>query len=929
MFLYLMVVVSAFIVGRTVRDTLYLHRVSLDTLPLMYILVAGAVGIASYAYSQVADRLRRDLLIQRTLLLFSIALAGLWLLLTKNWGGGWVYPVLYASVEIIGAISIIQFWTFANDIFSSRQAKRLFGVIGAGGVLANIVCGFAIGSITPLIGSENLVAGCALLLATCILLVRAAAAQSRGDLEVAARRTRETRLGPRKASGRIFQSRHLRIIAVMVVVTFLTVSLVDFQFKIFARRSFSEEAQLAAFFGYFYGIAGIVASGVQFFVTGRLLERSGIVVALAVLPLSILVGVLGMLLFPVALFAVTLAKGAEVIFRYTINDATMNLLYIPVPSQVRGRAKAFIDGILKPASIGLSGLFMLAFGRWFGPEMLATHLAYLDIALLAAWIALLASIRSEYVKSLIETLRARRLNPNEVWSPVVDDATRRVLQSRLRSDDQAEILQALEIVPALDIDLSAEIQSLLMHDSNEVRIRALSIIGQSGRTESLRTVRRLMDEPFPPVRATAVRAYCALGRERAIRAVIPHLADGSIEVQAAAAASLIRYGGLDGILTAAEVLKRLLEGEHAEQRLYGARILGEIRVQSFFSPVVKLLADEDRRVRLAAIEAAGAMRSTELVPPLLYSLRDAVLGPAAARALIGYGPQIDQTLVRVLANPCEDIRIRRRAPRILGRIGGVKALNALLQALDSGDPELRVHAAWAAARIREKNPEARVDDTALDQAIRREIQGAYQALATISDLDLARDHLLPEALDVRHRRRLHLAFRLLEIRYPARTIQLVYANLDSDNRAVRANALEVVDNVLAKDEARLLLPLLEDQSHAERVRAGTELFALERSDEDGWLTRLLNDADPWVVSCTLFRIGERDLVMLTAAVTEKLRASDPIVRETACLTLTRLVAATDGLKASTRETLRGLATEIHDAATGDLRRASEVLKRSL
>ena len=55
------------------------------------------------------------------------------------------------------------------------------------------------------------------------------------------------------------------------------------------------------------------------------------------------------------------------------------------------------------------------------------------------------------------------------------------------------------------------------------------------------------------------------------------------------------------------------------------------------------------------------------------------------------------------------------------------------------------------------------------------------------------DHLLPEALLVRHKSRLGLAFRLLEIRYPSRTIQLVYSrNLGAESKAVRANALELI-----------------------------------------------------------------------------------------------------------------------------------------
>ena len=78
MFFFLMCIVSAFILGRTVRDTLFLHRVDVDRLPFMYMVVAVSVAVVSYGYSHIADKLRRDLLIERSLTVFAGFLAGIW-----------------------------------------------------------------------------------------------------------------------------------------------------------------------------------------------------------------------------------------------------------------------------------------------------------------------------------------------------------------------------------------------------------------------------------------------------------------------------------------------------------------------------------------------------------------------------------------------------------------------------------------------------------------------------------------------------------------------------------------------------------------------------------------------------------------------------------------------------------------------------------
>ncbi|MCA9554573.1 MAG: hypothetical protein KC933_31345, partial [Myxococcales bacterium] len=187
-------------------------------------------------------------------------------------------------------------------------------------------------------------------------------------------------------------------------------------------------------------------------------------------------------------------------------------------------------------------------------------------------------------------------------------------------------------------------------------------------------------------------------------------------------------------------------------------------------------------------------------------------------------------------------------------------------------------------------------------------------------------HLLPEALILRFKRHLSVAFRLLEIRYPARTVQLVYSNLDSDNKAVRANALEVVDNVLAKEESRILLPLLEDHGPAEKVGTGKGFFSLEHRDKDAWLDRLVEGPEPWLTTCTLHLIGEERMVDLTERITPQLRSTDAVVRETAFVTLSRLVKVANGdlaeeLKAGLREAARRAANDQADnvrQASGDL-----------
>ena len=70
------------------------------------------------------------------------------------------------------------------------------------------------------------------------------------------------------------------IVALSGIVTVL----VDYQFKMIASDTFPDEGDLVAFFGTFYSVAGACSIIMQFFVTGPILSRFGILIGLLILP---------------------------------------------------------------------------------------------------------------------------------------------------------------------------------------------------------------------------------------------------------------------------------------------------------------------------------------------------------------------------------------------------------------------------------------------------------------------------------------------------------------------------------------------------------------------------------------------------------------------------------------------------------------------
>jgi AAA family ATP:ADP antiporter len=716
--------VGAFVAGRSVRDALFLAHAERADLAWMYVFSAGAVALVGVAYARLAARVRRDRMALLSAIVFSAGFAALWL--AERRGVNAVYQLLYVYVEVMGALTLVQFWTLANELFHAREARRLYGLIGAGGLTANVVSGLLTARIATHFGASAILWLCAALLAGCAIASFLAGRVGRQRLLARAANRRPAPLG-RLAGGasRVLASGHLRAVVLLTVLTFFTTSLIDFQFKVIAADTFPRD-QLAAFFGYVYATVGALAVALQLFGTGRILARAGVIGALSILPLALGGGSILVALWP-TIFGVVLLKGSDVLFRYSVNDATSQMLYLPVPSSGRASAKAFVDAVVKPASIGVAGLFLLGYGRWFGGD--PGRLAWLSFVLCGAWLLLVFALRSGYLRSLQDNLRARRLSLESTRYRVRDRSTNAVLVRALERGEPREVLNALELLPHVEnLELHGRVEPLLEHPLPAIRIAALRYYKQRESVGEANAIFRRFEDPDPGVRAAAVDAFCSIGRDKAVRTIKHFLDDSDPGVRSAAVTGLIRYGGLDGVLMAAEALKQLLTHADRVMRIHAARVLGAVGVSNFYQPVLELMNDVDPQVRREAIQAAGVLRSAEFVVPLIYKTRAADTRHEAIEALSRFGPSIAGTLGKVLGNAQESSAIRRAVANVLGRIGTAEAVELICRGLAEGDKEVRTELYRALGRAVKGSQYVPVDSKAVRSALDREFARAYGIL---------------------------------------------------------------------------------------------------------------------------------------------------------------------------------------------------------
>ncbi len=161
-FCYYTCIGMLYTLGATVGDSLFLSHVSparVDgLLAWVYVGIAVATVGATWIFNVVQDRLRRIVLILSTQLMLAGTVMAFRLVLA-GWGPGspwWLYFGLIIWLEVCALLSIMLFYSFAGDYFTTRAAKRLYGYIVGGLALGNVLGGLAVGPLVVLMGTANL-----------------------------------------------------------------------------------------------------------------------------------------------------------------------------------------------------------------------------------------------------------------------------------------------------------------------------------------------------------------------------------------------------------------------------------------------------------------------------------------------------------------------------------------------------------------------------------------------------------------------------------------------------------------------------------------------------------------------------------------------------------------------------------------------------
>ncbi len=891
----LFLVMTTYKVGGVAGAALFLSRFQAKQLAYADIASALVVALVVAGYVLLARRVPLLGLLLASTLFFASNCALFWALAHYHFHLSFLFPVFYIWVKIFGVLLPTQIWTLANYVLTTREAKRVFGMVGGGAIAGWIFSGYFSKTVARNFGTESLLLGMALFLLICtgliVLIWRSGRVAVGGahDMTSAGNSPRNLFASMRV----VFSSSYLRAIAAVICISSLVTTLTGWQFLALMQQFLVKKDAIAAFYGDFNFYAGVLSLLFQLLLTSRFLRRFGIGTALFVLPTTVLLGSVGLLAFGTLGAAVAL-KGCDQTLRYSLDKSTAELLYLPLPARIKLQVKWFIDTVIWRLGDGLSGLAVLLFATTL--HLPARQISWIVLVLVSGWLVAVSVARRQYVATLKESISQHRVDVEQASASVLDRSTAELLATNLSASDPNDILYALSLFE-VERQRAAHpvIRSLLSHPAAPVRQKALAILAASGDKTVRPDVEGLLRDPDLNVRTEAL-LYLTHHAHVDPLELIQEVGDfADFSVRSAVVAFLARPGEAQNLEAAQQILAAMASEPGAEgqrTRVEAACLLGEL--PDCFDPLLsKLLADTDTAVVRKAIGSVGKLRKRRLVPELLDRLAHRELGAEAAKALGGFGDTIVGALRDHLSDYSVAIEARREIPAVLVKVGSSAAAQVLMENLLESDTTLRFRIISALNKLHRLHPEIETDIQMLETVLAAEILGhyrSYQILDKLSSLGDSQDPVA-RALTESMQQELERIFRLMGLLYPHLDVHSAYLGLQSKNVSVYDNALEFLDNVLKSQLREMLVPLLDGKvTVAERARLAQRLVRAKVENQEQAVVALVTSDDPWLRSCGAYAIGTFGMKSLEGELNRCLNDSDPLLRETARAAKLRLDA---------------------------------------
>ncbi|MCP4686666.1 MAG: cyclic nucleotide-binding domain-containing protein [Desulfobacterales bacterium] len=887
--LFLMTVLSCagFTWGVTIVTAAFLKEMGIEALPWAMVTTSVLSIVAIAVYSDFVDRVANDRL---CIYIFVLEMAGLALgaLLLRFNRPMIAYPFLYLLLFTSLAVVNPHQITYLNGFYDTRTARRVFPFIMAGYRTGAIIAGSTMALLTSWFDFDKIILIWLLTHLAMTALVWIIPYVLKGQnaspgAELApvppvaasdpAKQGASYIRNTREAFHYVIQSSFLRWMAAGALLMAVCMTLLEYRSNAILLAHYGSREELANFFALLVVMGNLFVLPMLFFGVSRIIGRVGLAAGSLIFPVCNLVICGALVAFP-GLISGSAAWLDRSALRTAIHAPIDNLLYNAVPMRIKGRVRAFTNGLVTPVGMLLGGLLVipsLSEFVWFTSALIGVFAAVYMISALA--------IRGQYARALIKMLEQEDysflLTREASELNTVDPATLKTLEEKMEESADptfiifmAQLISRIGGAGAVDILIRA-VSAARDPDTRAGILDVMTAAGVSGRRPR-KLYTDLLSDSNGNVRQSALAGLeQGAGGGKAFRELaLKAIRDPDIEVRVQALSALARSGRFYRMPRAAAVLDSILASEHPRRQALGVRVLGKISDDRAARTLMKHLTNPADEVRLQAATTMETLpndllRAETFIDPLrermFHLLHDPVerIRQAALTILDRIdGPGSRQALVDRLTDISQPVRAAATTMLVKA---GKEVIPLLRVQMDSPDPDLRKMSAYILGRIAPREFEPFLSSYISDNLLIIYQNCAYsRSLSPYTHLHGVLIFL--EILSERNQRLRDEIYYLLSAMHGEEAIHIIVESLRGESPRVRANALEALESLTDPDVVRLMGPLHDpDISREQLLRIGEEMLDVERVGLEETIDRFTGEAsDAWTRAVMLFALGEMD-----------------------------------------------------------------------
>jgi len=388
-FAYFFCLLAAYYVLRPVRDEMGLAS-GIKNLPWLFTATFFVMLAVVPVYGALVARISRKKFIPLVYHFFTANILIFWFMLTQGIALAPTAQVFFVWISVFNLFAVSVFWSFMADLFGSEQGKRLFGFIAAGGSAGALLGPTIATTLAEPLGRANLLIIAALLLQAavfCAIRLETAAAEFKAQNPGSPQpQDSPQALGGSWIAGigMIARSPYLAGIALWVALLSLAGTFLYFQQAEIVRALSDDPNKRTAIFARIDLAVSLLTIVVQFFATGKLIQRFGAGAAAGFLPFVFALGFVALWASPM-LWVIIAFQAAQRAANFAISNPAREVLFTVVEREEKYKAKNVIDNVVFRGSDMLSGWLFHAL-RGVGLELGAISLATLPVV--AAWLLL-------------------------------------------------------------------------------------------------------------------------------------------------------------------------------------------------------------------------------------------------------------------------------------------------------------------------------------------------------------------------------------------------------------------------------------------------------------------------------------------------------------------------------------------------------------